>query len=321
MLVLHLGLLLQSLVGEGYQNPAAIRVAPGQVVPVLVTGLKTVLPSTVQAQAVPLPTSLAGISVSLEQSLPAKSWQLPMFAVEQFSRCSGNVAADCLVTAITVQIPYDIAVPNPLLMNPVAQAYTTLTISENGVSGPSFLVYPVFDRVHILQSCDIGGRTEGTGVCYPVVTHADGALVLQDIRVSGQAQTHTEARPGEVLVMYAYGLGPVTPPVRAGMQSPVPAAVATEPFYLRYDYSANAAPSMPQTEGPPAVKDQLQFVGLTPGQVGLYQINFVVPPPPAGTAPCGGNSAQSNLTVSILAAGSFSFDGAAICVDPGTAEP
>jgi hypothetical protein len=54
------------------------------------------------------------------------------------------------------------------------------------------------------------------------------------------------------------------------------------------------------------------FVGLTPGQIGLFQVNFVVPPPPSGTAPCG--YAQSNLTVSI---GGGSFDGAGIGVDPG----
>lgn len=319
MLVLQFGLLFQTLMGAGYQNPSAIYLAPGQVVPVLVTGLKTVLPAAVSAQTVPLPTAMAGISVSLEQSLPAKSWPLPIFAVEQFSRCTGNVAADCLVTAITVQIPYDISVPNPLLFGALAQGYTNLTIAENGVRGRPFAVQPVFDRVHILQSCDIGGRTEGAGVCYALVTHADGSLVLQDIRVNGLAQSRTEAQPGEVLVMYACGLGAVAPPVTAGTPSPVPAAVAAGPFYLRYDYSANAAPSMPQSAGPPTVKDELQFVGLTPGQIGLYQINFVVPPPPAGTAACGG--AQSNLTVSVLAAAGGSFDGAAICVDPGPAAP
>ena len=321
MLVLQLGLLFQTLVGAGYQVPSSIPVAPGQVVPVLVTGLKTVLPATVQAQAVPLPMSLAGISVLLEQSLPAKSWRLPMFAVEQFSGCPGNVAADCLVTAVTVQIPYDIMVPNPRLLSPIPQGYSMLTITENGVSGRPILVSPVYDRVHILQSYDIGGRTEGGTSCFPLVTHAHGSLVLQDIRVNGGTQSHTEAQPGEVLVMYAFGLGEVTPAVTAGTLSPLPAAVATEPFYLRYDYAVNVAPSMPQWEGPPTGKSQLQFVGLTPGQVGLYQINFVVPAPPVGTTVCGVAGATSNLTISILAVGSFSFDGAAICVDPGTAAP
>jgi len=309
--------LFQTLVGAGYQDLSGIYLAPGQVVPVLVTGLKTVLPAPATAQAVPLPISLAGISVSLEQTFPAHTWQLPMFAVEQFNRCAGStVAAGCLITAISVQIPYDLANPQQLLGTPQS---TSLTIMENGAASASFQVQPAFDRVHILQSCDIGGRTEFAGICYPVVTHADGSLV--DIQMGGLLQSQSEAQPGEVLVMYAYGLGPVTPPVQAGTPSPLPAAVATEAFYLRYDYSPDAAPTLPQMAGAPTGKSQLQFVGLTPGQVGLYQINFLVPPPPAGTVACGAAGIQSNLTVGILAAAGGSFDGAAICVDPGTAAP
>jgi uncharacterized protein (TIGR03437 family) len=53
------------------------------------------------------------------------------------------------------------------------------------------------------------------------------------------------------------------------------------------------------------------YAGLAPGYVGLYQINFTVPPPPVGTPPCSG-AVQSNLTVSV--GGLASFDGAGICV-------
>jgi len=56
----------------------------------------------------------------------------------------------------------------------------------------------------------------------------------------------------------------------------------------------------------------LRFVGLTPGSVGLYQVNFLVPPVPSGTPPCSG-SVRSNFTVSIGDA--RSFDGASICVN------
>jgi hypothetical protein len=65
------------------------------------------------------------------------------------------------------------------------------------------------------------------------------------------------------------------------------------------------------------------FAGVTPGFAGLYQINFVVPAPPAGLQPCAGvgtatayaNVVQSNLTVSVGSV--FLFDGAGICVQPG----
>ena len=58
------------------------------------------------------------------------------------------------------------------------------------------------------------------------------------------------------------------------------------------------------------------FAGATPGYVGLYQVNFVVPPIPSGTPACveppqfpaGQNVVESNLTVSI--GGAFSFDNA-----------
>lgn len=53
------------------------------------------------------------------------------------------------------------------------------------------------------------------------------------------------------------------------------------------------------------------YSGLTPGFVGLYQINFILPSTPVGTQACSG-AVQSNLTVSV--GGTASFDGAGICV-------
>jgi uncharacterized protein (TIGR03437 family) len=55
------------------------------------------------------------------------------------------------------------------------------------------------------------------------------------------------------------------------------------------------------------------YSGLVPGYVGLYQINFIVPQPPAGILSCSG-TVQSNLTVSV--GGQTSFEGAGICVTP-----
>src|SRR5579871_2914716 len=158
--------------------------------------------------------------------------------------------ADCIVTAITVQIPYEMVVPNPLLLIPIAQGFTTVTTSENGIASTSFLVQPVYDHVHILRTGDIGSQAEGDGY-WALVTHADGTLVLQDIRsANGQPQNQTEAKPGEEVVMYAYGLGAVSPPVTGGPLSPMPAAVAAA-LYLRFDYSPDAGAAMPEVGGPP----------------------------------------------------------------------
>ena len=96
-------------------------------------------------------------------------------------------------------------------------------------------------------------------------------------------------------------------------------------FAIDFNYRSNvlatqpAGPSFPGTGmGFPTPA----FTGATAGFVGLYQVNFIVPPPPPGLTPCVdttaivpfANAVQSNLTVSVGSA--FSFDGAGICVQP-----
>jgi len=301
----------QTIVETSHRTPEVIKIAPGEVVPLIVTGLQTILPNwKARATDLPLPLTLGGMSVTLTQPPNSYSAQLPVLAIDQFNHCSFllNPPPSCMVTAITVQIPFDIVVPNPLQLPQVADLPgTVLTVSENGKVSTAFVATPYPDRVHILQSCDIAGQTVGTGVCYPIVTHADGTLVMQNASGPGGALTHTAARPGEILVMYAWGLGPVSPAVQAGSPSPVPASTVAAPVNLRFEYGPNASPSMPIAGAQPI------FAGLTPSEVGLYQINFAVPAPPAGTPNCGA-PVSSNLTVSVSASGQ-SFSGAAICVD------
>ncbi len=109
--------------------------------------------------------------------------------------------------------------------------------------------------------------------------------------------------------MYALGLGPATPPVGTGQPTPLPAPVTQEQFTLMFDWRANATPS--RVFSPPPQPSSLIFAGLTPGAVGLYQVNFLVPSPPGPLLACG-DVIQSNLTVNLL--GAVSFDGAPICV-------
>jgi len=54
-----------TLSGTGYPNPTGIRAAPGQITTLFVTCSQTVLARPVNASSVPLPTTLAGISVAL----------------------------------------------------------------------------------------------------------------------------------------------------------------------------------------------------------------------------------------------------------------
>ena len=104
-----------TLVGSGYADPT-ITVAPGQVVTFYISGLKTVLPQprSVKAQGLPLPTKLAGISATIVQTTPDASFPVPLFSVDQINMCAdpNTAASDCLLTAATVQIPFELFVPS-----------------------------------------------------------------------------------------------------------------------------------------------------------------------------------------------------------------
>jgi hypothetical protein len=139
--------------------------------------------------------------------------------------------------------------------------------------------------------------------CQPVVAHADGRLVTEA----------NPARAGETLVLYAYGLGWV-PGVKTGEAAPKePRPVGSPLTTVWFDFTVDAPPRNPYGGGSvPA------FVGLAPGYVGLYQVNFVVPAPPAGHPPCGyteNRGVRTNLTVNVVAAWErFVSDGGGICV-------
>ena len=127
-----------------------------------------------------------------------------------------------------------------------------------------------------------------------MVTHADGSLVT----------AASPAQSGEEVVAYAVGLGLTTPTVPTG-QATAAATPTSETFTLDFNFRPNALATQPASAFSPL------YSGLVPGYVGLYQINFVLPHPPAGTPACSG-TVRSNLTVSV--GGQFSFDGAGICV-------
>ncbi len=70
------------------------------------------------------------------------------------------------------------------------------------------------------------------------------------------------AQPGENVITYLAGLGDTTVPVTTGAASPqTPLAWAGVPPSL----TLNGVPV------------QVQFAGMTPGLVGLYQLNFQMP--------------------------------------------
>ncbi|HWZ29791.1 MAG TPA: hypothetical protein VNX18_00565 [Bryobacteraceae bacterium] len=278
-----------AIAGAGYLFPGPISIAPGQVITIFATGVPRPPTQPVFAGAGDLPTSLAGIGVTIVQATEISA---PILQVR-----SGVCLYCGTMTAITIQIPYEL---QPIMngLNPGRGLFVT----ENGVAGDGIAFNPVFDQVHLLTDCDtvIGGSGPFGGRCPWEVTHANGLLVSNTNPASG----------GEVLIAYAVGLGATNPAVPTGRPVTQPTPTA-ETFRMGFNFQANALPSAPPSLAPPPL-----YAGLTPSYPGLYQINFVVPNIPAGLPPCGSYQGttivNTNLTVSV--GGQNSFDGVEICV-------
>jgi hypothetical protein len=293
-----------SLLGASYGQPPSVSLAPGQVVTFWVSLLNPIAVSPVQATVVPLPAELSGISVTLIQTTnpPAvpESFPVPLISVAQTNSCSNPSASAsvpaCLLTAITVEIPFELVV-DPYTMPPL----TTLTISQNGVTSQTFSVSTSHDSIHVLTTCGTG-----SSVC---VTHPDGTLI----------SASSPATAGEVVTIWAVGLGiginVPTPPT--GQLTPTPAPVVND-ISVYLDFHPNASAARPGYPRPASALTPPYFAGLTPGQIGLYQVNVQLPASLPQVSSCGGGvnyQVYSNLTITVSST-YFSFDGAPICVQP-----
>jgi uncharacterized protein (TIGR03437 family) len=287
-----------NLVGGGYRPPAALEVAPGQVITLFAHATNRPAQPMV-ARSRPLPTTLAGFSLSLRQTFATDSIPVPLLAVFPVDNCFGLFPMVCVeLTAITVQIPLELAPNVPGSGRPAN--FAVLTITENEMTSEAFPLSPVSDNIHILTTCDATAALPGdtqTGICQAVVKHPDGTLV----------SVSNPATEGETLTLHAYGFGHA-PNLTTG--DVAPEAIAFPDVALDLRYGANLTPERPGETRPIPL-----FAGAAAGEVGLYYVVFQVPPVPAGMPSCIGGGIRSNLTVSI--ARTNSFDGAGICVDRG----
>ena len=96
------------------------------------------------------------------------------------------------------------------------------------------------------------------GTQYVAALFADGTYVLPTGAIAGL--TSRPARPGDTLVVYGVGFGPVTPDTPAGQLVGAASTLASH-FTISIG----------------GVQCQVQYDGLAPSYTGLYQFNIVIP--------------------------------------------
>jgi uncharacterized protein (TIGR03437 family) len=139
----------------------------------------------------------------------------------------------------------------------VSRNQLTAQLPNELASNRSFVALVISNGLPSLpQEINLVSATPGTAAT------PDGRLIAQHADFS-LVDSSRPARPGEDIAVYLVGLGATTPPVPSGSPAPAnPLARVTANVTVTVDgQSADVG-----------------FAGLTPGAIGLYQINFRVPP-------------------------------------------
>ncbi len=289
------------ILGAGYTAPTGIRIAPGQVVNIFAR-LSKLLVGEVIAPGPNLAEELAGVRLTIGSG---PTVPIPLFKIRPLYSCLGLTVIPpfCFDVAISGQIPYTF--PASSLGDPVFP--TSIYIQEDG-SPPQWLDTRVFPHQIRLVS----------GACPLLYDAAFGFGCARVVyRLNGlPVQSVGSVKSGETLILYAFGLGLTEPRVRAGEPA---VAAEVERFrrpilILEFSFLASPRPwnGLPP-DSPNVVVVEPEYMGLAPGQIGLYQINFVMPKVPPDLRRCR-SSPDSNVTISV--AGFYSFDGVGFCAEP-----
>jgi uncharacterized protein (TIGR03437 family) len=144
---------------------------------------------------------------------------------------------------------------NALIPSNVPTGTQQLTVtSPAGTSAPYSLTLNALEPGLLAPAnFNIGGTQ------YVVALFADNKYVLPTDAISGLISR--PAKPGDIIVLYGVGFGPVTPDIPAGQ-------LAQELNTLASDFHISIG----------GVECQVQYHGLAPNYTGLYQFNIVVPP-------------------------------------------
>jgi uncharacterized protein (TIGR03437 family) len=175
--------------------------------------------------------------------------------------------------------------PLPMVIDGVNVSFD---VPSAGISVPGNLIFVSPGQINVQVPWEIEGQSSalvkvtvdemygyplfGNVVSVPLATYAPaffvgigtGTIAAQDAITGANILASNPARPGEILALYANGLGPVTNPPASG--SPASASPLSE--------TPAATPVVVTIAGQQAY---VGFSGLAPGYPGLYQINATVP--------------------------------------------
>jgi uncharacterized protein (TIGR03437 family) len=234
-----------------FQSP----LAPGALFSIFGSRLSS---QTASALSIPLSNQLGGVTVQFISG--STTIDAPMLYVQPDGSTAGT-------SQINAQVPWELVAPG-------ATATVNVVVSHDGVSSAPTPV-------------TIGPFSPGVFASgnLAVAVNLDGTLVWAANTVPG-VTTHA-ANPGDTIIVYATGLGAVTPTVADGAGSlDALRQTLTQPVVL--------------VGGLPA---QVQFSGLSPQFVGVNQMNIVVPNVPAGNVPIqiqvGGITSPNTITIAI----------------------
>jgi trimeric autotransporter adhesin len=176
-------------------------------------------------------------------------------------------------TQINVQIPYTVA--------PGQQAVIVKDAAGASIENVSVTINPVQPGMFAPPAFIVGG-TQYAGALF-----SDGATyALPPGAVSGI--TSRRANPGDLITFYGVGFGPVTPNIPAGQVVQQLDGTGLPSFQLSIEGTAA----------------QVQYAGLAPNAIGLYQFNVYVPNVPASdtaavTFTVGGVKGTQNLHIAV----------------------
>ena len=241
---------------SGHLDPLPI--SPGQLLTLLVRGITT--EPAIAPEGQPLPTEMNCLSVTMEDLLHGLSeTQIPIMRID-WSGCGSGLTYICDVRAITVQVPQEFLPPSATsLWDPVLRVWV------DGQPGMQTEFRYAPSQISLLTECSLPVRP-GPRInmnCLPMVGRPDGTVISWKNR----------AQPGEVVSIWAIGLGRTSPPVPFGEVTPDPPPPTVAAPIVRVIATDGYLQPI-EAEG---LEQKPVFTGLLPGKVGIYQIQVRIP--------------------------------------------